>query len=68
VARGLAEADSGGGGGVSRSDRNLGRRPHEEAHETRAELEEALLEALAGGDAERVSRLRQQLEAATDAA
>ena len=30
----------------------------------RAELEEALLEALAAGDAERVSRLREQLEGA----
>jgi len=52
---------------MSRSDPGIGRRPHDDADQTRAELEEALLEALAAGDAERASRLRQQLEA-TDAA
>ena len=67
MARGLAEADGRWGGGMSRSDPGIGRRPHDDADQTRAELEEALLEALAAGDAERASRLRQQLEA-TDAA
>ena len=49
---------------MSRSDRSVGRRPRDHEAETRAELEEALVAALAAGDAERVSELRQKLEAA----
>ena len=49
---------------MSRSDRSVGRRPHDDADQTRAEREQALLEALAAGDAERVSQIREQLEAA----
>jgi hypothetical protein len=52
---------------VSRSEPGLGRRPHDDDAETRAALEEALLAALAEGDAERVSRLREQLAEADHA-
>ena len=49
------------GGDVSRSDRSLSRRPHSDAEEARAALEEALLQALSACDAQRVSELRERL-------
>jgi hypothetical protein len=47
---------------MSRSDRIVSRRPDDD-HQARAELEERILDALAAGDAERVSQLRERLEA-----